>query len=270
MKPYSGLALATALFSFAATAASAAVVNVTITNNSGPNGLYFTPFLNVFHDGSYTPFVVGDPASMGLEELAEVGSTATAAAEAAAQANAAAIISTLVEPLGFGSQPMQPPVFDPGNSASFSVDVNETDHRYLTLISMAIPSNDTFISATIDLFNGGLLNFGTTVLDLTNIYDAGTEVNQAFGQAFNPVDGNGPGFLGDDENGVVHSPSLAEFATLFDQPIPPGGVSSLANTDLSSLVTVEIAPVPLPAAAPMLLVGLGGLAFLARRKRRPS
>ena len=133
---------------------------------------------------------------------------------------------------------------------------------------MAIPSNDTFLAVTIDLFTGGAVNFGTTTLDLTNVYDAGTEINQAFGQAFNPVDGNGPGFLGDPENGVVHSPSLAEFATLFNQPIPPGGVSSLANTDLSNLVSVEIAPVPLPAAAPLLIAGLGGLAFVARRKKK--
>ena len=107
-------------------AASAATVDITITNNSGPNGLYFTPFLNVFHDGTYVPFTEGQAASAGLEELAEVGSTATATTEALAQVPTATAV-TLTEPAGFGSQPGQPPVFDPGNSATLRIDLDPTE-----------------------------------------------------------------------------------------------------------------------------------------------
>ena len=94
-------------------------------------------------------------------------------------------------------------------------------------------------------------------------------MNQSFGQAFNPSDNNAPGFLGDDENGVVQISSLVEFATLFNQPTPVG-VSSLADTNLENLVSIEIAPVPLPAAAPLLIMGLGGLAFVSRRKKKQA
>ena len=259
--------MAVSAFALSAAAAQAATVDVTITNNSVGNGLFFTPFLSVFHDGSYDPFNGGVAASPGLEELAEVGSTATAAAEADAALDDSAIITTLTEPAGVGPAVGGPPVFDPGNSATLRVDINDTDHSQLTLLSMAIPSNDTFVSITIDLFTGGVVNFGTSIIDLTNVYDAGTEVNQTFGQAFNPADGDGPGFLGDDENGVVHLPTLVEFATLFGQPTPVG-VSSLADTNLENLVSIEIAPVPLPAAAPLLIAGLGGMAFVARRKKK--
>ena len=79
--------------------AAASTVSVTITNNSGDNGLYFTPFLNVVHSGDYTPFELGQTASAGIEELAEVGSTGIAAGEAEATGRQ---IGTLVEPAGVG------------------------------------------------------------------------------------------------------------------------------------------------------------------------
>jgi len=283
MKTHLCRALAAALFSAASvTAVQAATVDVTISNNNDPGGLYFTPFLTVFHDGSYVPFVaetptqMGQAASAGVEEIAELGGTGIETAFV--QANfATAIVETLVEPAGFGSVPGQPPVFDPGNAATLRVDLDPTENRYLTILSMAIPSNDTFISATFDLFSGSDPIYTTHVLDFTSLYDAGTEANRqdGFGQAFNlsPLNSSPAGFEGDPEdvNPVVHSPNLNELATLFGQAIPPLGpntTNDLASFTPANLVSVEIAPVPLPAAAPMLLVGLGGLAFAARRKRR--
>ena len=249
-----------------ASAAIAASVQVTISNNSSAGGLYYTPFLNVFHDGSYSPFTIGEAADSSLETLAELGGVGEEAAAAAAEVPGA-LTFTLADPAGFGSMPGQPPVFDPGNSNSFKIDLDSADNQYLTILSMAIPSNDTFVSTTIKLFDDAGQFIATDyILGASSVYDAGTEVNQTFGQAFNPADGNGPGGLGDDENGVVHKSSLAEFATLFGQPIPTGGTTSSNGVDLNNLVSIEVSQVPLPAGAPLLLAGLGAFAWMRRRK----
>lgn len=255
--------------------AAAGTINVTITNNSGDNGVYFTPFLTVAHDGSYTPFVTGTAASAGIEELAELGGTGTASNEALDAADPNRIIATLTEPMGVGDPAVGgPPVFDPGNSASIMLDLTG-GQRQLSILSMIIPSNDTFVAATFDLFNAnGLLNTGMFTIGRDSVYDAGTEVNQTLGQAFNPADGNGPGGLGEDENGVVHLSSDAELATLFGQPVPPFASAFLTDSNdvnFDNLLTVtitQVAPVPLPAAGWMLLAGLGGLSAVARRRKR--
>lgn len=255
--------------------AAASTLSVTITNNSGDNGVYFTPFLNVVHNGTYSPFTSGATASAGIEELAEVGFTDIATLEAADAMDPNRQIGTLVEPQGVGDPAIGgPPVFDPGNSASFTFDLTP-DSTQLTLLSMIIPSNDTFVSVTFDLFDAlGELNTGIFTVGRDSVYDAGTEVNQSFGQAFNPSDGSGPGFLGEDENGVIHLSSDDELATLFGQTVPPFAspfVTSADDVDFSNLLTIEIsevAPVPLPAAGWAMLVALGGLGAMSRRKKK--
>ena len=256
-------------------AASAASVKVTITNNSAANGLYYTPFLNVFHDGSYRPFTEGETASAGLERLAEVGATdletAAITDTTASTFVAGAQVFTLAEPTGVGDPAIGgPPVFDPGASNSFTFDLDPIENMYLTVLSMAIPSNDTFITTTLKLFDdAGQFIAQNINLDAGALYDAGTEVNQSFGQAFNPQDGNGPGFLGDDENGVVHKTTAGELATLFGQPIPPftgGGPTTSTAVDLTNLVSIEVSEVPLPAGLPLLLAGLGAFGWMRRRQ----
>lgn len=161
-------------------------------------------------------------------------------------------------------------MFDPGNAVSEVFRIG-ADAQYITLLSMIIPSNDTFLAATFDLFDDlGELNVGSFTLDRLNVYDAGTEVNQSFGQAFNPSDGNGPGTLGDPENGLIHLSSDDELATLFGETVPPfagGFLTNRSDVDFSNLASVTISEVPLPAAGWALLAALGGMGAFARRRR---
>lgn len=261
--------------------AMAKTISVTIENNSDPNGIYFTPFLTVVSDGTYQPFTSGEVASAGIETLAELGDVSGAAAEALDPADTDRQIAVLTEPEGVGSALVGgPPVFDPGNSATINFTLTGTN-SHLNLLSMIIPSNDTFISARIDLLDDmGNLKLGTYDIGLNfdNIYDAGTEVNQTLGQAFNPADGNGPGLLGDDENGVVHLSSAAELLSIFDQPLPGfagGGRTTADAVNFLNFATVRIeavtpAPVPLPAAGWAMLAALGGLGAVARRKKKAA
>ena len=55
------------------TAASAASLQISITNNQQPDGLYITPLLSILHDGSFDAFDSGSPASANVEAAAEEG-----------------------------------------------------------------------------------------------------------------------------------------------------------------------------------------------------
>ena len=286
--------------------ATAGTIKVTITNNSGDNGVFFTPFLTVAHNGTYNPLgtdadpnVAGNQATDGLRTLAELGGTGGAEAEAVDAADPDRIIGTVVEPTGVGSLSVGgPPVFDPGASASTILNLSGTSLTELTLLSMIIPSNDTFLSATLSLFNtAGELNLGSFALGRSSqftgifgdLYDAGTEINTSDGrgQAFNASEANRDpltgGIVGDgsfdeagtrETNGQIRVSTNNDIATFFGQTVPPfagGFFTDSADVDFSNLITVtieEVAPVPLPAAGWGLLAGLGGLGVMARRKKK--
>ena len=75
-------AIAGALFAtFAATAATATPLTITITNTQGEGGLAIAPFYTAFHNASFDAFEEGEAASAGLEQLAELGGPGLIASE---------------------------------------------------------------------------------------------------------------------------------------------------------------------------------------------
>ncbi|MEM6385127.1 MAG: spondin domain-containing protein [Pseudomonadota bacterium] len=263
LRPLTRLSAAALLLSAGlAGAVSAASVKVTITNNQGANGVYLTPLFTALHDGSFDPFNSGSAASLSVEDLAEEGNPAGLIADA----NAAGVANGVITgPAGFGSMPGQPPVLDPGETASITLDVDPKSQRFLSFMSMVIPSNDIFIgndnSMAYEVFNGAgrFAGLGPISVFSDDAWDAGTEVNNGRGAPFNTAGGTAT-----DVDGVITRASDRLFF-LNGQNTPAGTTIDLAS-GRNLLATIEVSQVPLPAGFPLLIAGLGVFGWMKRRQ----
>lgn len=176
---------------------------VTITNTSvlgqiagAPAGgqIPLSPGVWAVGPGADNPlFDIGQPASAGLEDLAEDGMTAVLLEEAAG-INRVRDAAGLPNPAG--------PILS-GESYTFYVTASPGDRLHLA--TMFVQSNDYFFadSSGIRLFAGKTPIAGD-VTSALNLYDAGTEVDQTpgFGDTQVLAQG-GMADIGPDENGVV-------------------------------------------------------------------
>lgn len=241
--------------------ALAGSVRVTITNNQAADGVYLTPLFSAFHDGTFDTFSGGQKASNSLERLAEDGDAGGLVADATAAGFTNGVI---LAPGGFPGAP----VIDPGESASQIFNLNPNE-RFFSFASMVIPSNDLFIgngdSMAFQIFDamGNFTNIGPIQIFAKNVYDAGTEVNNGFGAPFNTAGGTAT----DEDNPISLIGAGTIGAVLGGQGTPAGTTINGAAINASGIATIEIAPVPLPAALPMLLAGLGAFGLIRRRAR---
>lgn len=200
------------LFVAAPLQASEKEIIVTVENLAPEGGVYFTPVWVGLHDGSYDLFDPGGLASEALERIAEDGdaSALRMGFEAAVGGDAGGFDDVITAPAGFGGAP----VFDPGDSASIQVNVDSKANRYMSFLSMIIPSNDAFIGNSnpkaIELFDAAGDFKGKKIITILGsmVWDAGTELNTEMDAAFiNQTDANTgmttmcpisqhPGFLG--------------------------------------------------------------------------
>lgn len=257
-----GMALAVCASSLMATTASAVVLEISVTNEQAEGGLFLTPVYFGFHDGSFDAFDAGSGASAGVELLAEEGNFGGVRDErlaAAPTSQGAAAFG----PEGFGSAAGQPPVLDPGETATFTINLN-TENRYLTFLSMIIPSNDAFIGNdnpfAYELFTDDGVFTGLEPIEVTldQVWDAGTELNDNLGAAFNAAGGTAT----DTTDGISLLGSGID--SLFGQSTAAGTVTGNSFSPL--LATISVAAVPLPAGLPLLALGLAGLAGVRRKK----
>ncbi|MGI9390303.1 MAG: spondin domain-containing protein [Boseongicola sp.] len=241
-----------------ASAAAAAAIEVTITNEQGADGLFLTPLLSIFHDGNYDTFDVGGSASNGVETIAETGS---AMPESDAAMLAGATTGVITSPGGFPGAP----VIDPGETASMVFNLDPNSDRFFSYLSMVIPSNDLFIgnedSMAYEVFDiaGAFTNLGAIQIFTSNIWDAGTEENNNVGAAFNAAGG-----VETNTNDPIAQQASVFF--LSGQGTAAGTTLNLPQ-DATLLATIELSQVPVPAALPMLLFALGGLGIAARKRK---
>ena len=250
--------------------AHATSVKVTVTNTASEGGITLTPFYFGFHDGTTDLFDVGERASAGIEAFAEVGQFGLLRDERLG------FQSTSVGGAAFGTDIGAPGPLDPGESASFMVDLDSVQNRFLFFASMLLPSNDTFVGVDdtqrFSLFDDDGKFLGDQTIDVTGefAYDAGTEVNDA------GIDGGAPFVVGRtategaDENGVIHAAtSLADFIGL---DLATGGVlSDDVRFDLDPenflFAQIQIQEVPIPPAMILMAAGVAGLSSVARRRK---
>ncbi len=257
-------ALATALM-FQSTGHAQAVgdIQVSITNE-GNSDFFLTPLWFGFHNGTFDVFDAGSAASASLEALAEDGIVSGLQADfTAAPGIPGDFQGVAANPAGFGGAP----VIDPGETATaFLTPANPSAYPYFSFASMIIPSNDAFIANDNPLEHLVFTNLneindpsGVYTIQIfgSNIYDAGTEVNDTLGAAFSTVGGSGT-----DQNGVVTlNPDLSNF---LGTNTPAGTTINDLQSPGELLATIEISVIPEPASASLL--SLAGAALL-RRKR---
>lgn len=155
--------------------------DVTVENTSGetvyPGAL--TPVAWAVHSDQASLFETGSPASDGLELLAEAGDPSTLASELTGEAIDAKGVQK--QKAGGGMGPLKP-----GESYSFTVTASQ-DHRFLSIASMVVPSNDTFVAfgpSGIELVDqsGDRKSENAIAMAITSslrAWDAGSEANQA-------------------------------------------------------------------------------------------
>lgn len=255
-----------------ATAASAASIKITVTNLQESGGLSITPLYTALHNGSFDAFDVGAPASAGLELIAETGmASGIAAQRLATDPNSAGAV--IASPAG-------PPPIQPGESASTRINVDPTGPLFFTFLSMLLPSNDHFIgnddALAYQVFgsSGEFLGDQSITVTGNQIYDAGTEANGLTGSAF--VAGQDISLSPADSSPRI-TQGLFDLSVFAGQTLATGDVLGsaaqidfLTNPGAFELVRIEIAQVPLPASAPLLLAALGAIGFASRMRKKKT
>ena len=129
---------------------------IELLNLTNDQPLY--PPAAMLHDGSFTAWQIGKPASDAIEVLAEGGNTSK-------------LISLQQGNPTFTSKGE----LHAGQSLSFEIGTNDPDISHLTLATMLVNTNDAFTGLTnIDLQG---MKSGDKRVFLTPAYDAGTEFN---------------------------------------------------------------------------------------------
>ncbi len=176
-----------------------------------PGTAHFTTLIGATHDAGDPLWESGGMATQGIENVAELGSTAALAGEIQARITAGTA-GEQITASGMSSFPTT-------TQSTFEIEI---DDPHVTLISMVAPSPDWFVGVSdVSLRNGDSWVEALTV-DL-HPYDAGTEEGSGFSlanSATNPQEPitliNGSPFVGSPLIGRLHFTLLTPQAT----PVP--------------------------------------------------
>ena len=243
-------------------------IQVEVTNE-GNSDFFITPVWFGFHNGGFDIFDPGATANSFLEVIAEVGDVdpITDAFEMS-PASPGDINGVVASPTG-------PPPLAPGETSTATVSaINPSNYQYFSFASMIVPTNDNFIANSnpfeYQVFDANDNFLGTNgVFEIqifgNQIYDAGTEINDASimgGAAF--AQGR-DGAVSPAENGVITlEDDLSEFAGL----VTPNGFT-ISDTTIGAnelVATIRITIVPEPTSVALFGIALAGFCGVARRR----
>lgn len=175
------------------------LLTISFENLAPTNGTSLTPFWFGLHDGNFDTYDRGRPASPGVEQIAEDGTT-----EAITQEFNQAGFGTVQNVVAGANGPIAPK-----ETARFTVTVDGNDSRnaYFNYAAMLLPSNDFFVAngneRAHQIFDeqGNFIGADFIILG-SNVLDAGTEVNDEI-PANTAFFGQQTPNTGVTENGVV-------------------------------------------------------------------
>ena len=150
-------------------------IDITNLSNNQP----FSPPALVSHAPDYQPWMIGSPASMGLEKLAEGGDNSEFVMQAQSHSEVGMIVS--------GSE-----LILPGATASFTLQTSRSHDTMLSLATMLVNSNDAFTG--LNSSDIGMLAKGMPHTLYSSVYDAGTEQNSETAASIPGPAGGGEGF----------------------------------------------------------------------------
>lgn len=237
--------------------AQAAVVDVTVTvHNLAPtNSISFAPLHAGFNNGSFDAFNLGGVATAPIISVAE-GGVGAAWQTAFAAADPTATLGTI------GG------LLLPGATSGLTFRVDTALNPYFTFGAMVVPSNDFFIGndspTQYRLFDAnGTLNISSIGIKADKIWDAGSEVFDPAAAAF-----VGNNDLRRDQNSVVAF-NFAEFAAFNGLTTGAGYTFDSALTADSDVyrISFAVSAVPEPGSYALMLAGLMGMGYVARRRR---
>ncbi|MEM9059102.1 MAG: spondin domain-containing protein [Pseudomonadota bacterium] len=153
-------------------------LRITVRNLSELGGTFLSPAFFGFHNGAFDPINEGGTASFGLETLAEDGATASLTGEMRL------VDSDSLDLVLQGAAGL----IAPQEFTSTIATVDEQVNTHFSFASMVLPSNDAFIGTFYPrrLFSddGAFLGAQNLVIDGSDVFDAGTEVNTELDAAF--------------------------------------------------------------------------------------
>jgi len=157
-----------------------AVFTVQVTNLTNAQPL--SPVGIVFHAQGFNAFIDGEPASLGIEQLAEGGSNAELLSEAEAAAEFLVSAST--------AGPVPPRSISDAVELRFPSD--QLDTARLTLATMLVHTNDAF--SALNAANISTMQAGETREFFGPTWDSSTEANDELGLNMPGPDFGGEGF----------------------------------------------------------------------------
>lgn len=175
---------------------------VSVTNLTASQA--FTPPIVAAHRRPVDVFQVGEPASLGVQQIAENGNLAPLHTALGADRHVADVVIALGDP---------PPLL-PGETRAFEIDA-ERGAQYLSWVSMLICTNDGFTGVS----GAGLPSrVGQSETWYTAAYDAGTEINTEAAEDLVPPCGLLTGIHDGSIGTGMSNPALAENGVIHHHP----------------------------------------------------
>lgn len=240
------------VYSINSIAQSSAIYDVTFNStwnatehNSIPSNDHYSNLVGATHKNENEYFQIGQTASTGIKNMAEIGSNSALMSEVQNSTNTKEWFNSTFSPNDAEN----------GSATIANIEVNE-EHHLLSLVSMIAPSPDWFIAInSLDLRNNTNTNWKQSFTIDVFVYDAGTDSGTNYNSANAPTSPaadifmiNGAPFNGNKigelvvmfKSSTLSIPEIESPDKLKLFPNPSRGNVSVLGQSISELTSIEV------------------------------